>query len=437
MRVFVAVVVATVVGALAWGAIAGSKMIPVRDHPHAAAADAAWRAALPTDPAAATDAFLARIPSATRARGDAFGRTRYLTIPLRLAALAGSVALLLFGGVAARMRDLARRVTSRPAVHDTLFASQMFFALYLLNLPVVTYAEFVRFRTAGFSQAPYSQWLADTTLGWGVETLFNVVGIVAILALVRRRPLSWPSWATGVYLAVGAAYLLLLPVYVEPLFNRLSPLADGAQKREIFSLARANGVPAEDVFVRDASRQSVLLDAHVSGFAGTAQIVLDDNTIAATTGPEVRMVMAHEIGHYVLAHAVKGLVFRSLVMGLGFLFIGWSAGRLISRFGASWRVAGIGDVGALPLIWGLFVLWGYLALPVTNGITRQQEQEADLFGLNASAEPLALAEYMIRDADTGQIDPTPLEEWVFYDHPSPRNRVYVAMRWRAEHLAAD
>ena len=125
-------------------------------------------------------------------------------------------------------------------------------------------------------------------------------------------------------------------------------------------------------------------------------------------------------------------VFDTLLMGFGILCIAVGARRVIARFGARWGVSGVGDAAAMPVLWGLFVLWGFLSIPFSNSITRQQEIEADLFGLNASQEPLAQAEWMIRDADTGQMNPSAVEEWVFYNHPSPRNRIFAAMRWRSE-----
>lgn len=435
MKTFIGVVVAAVLSALVWGAVTGAQSVPSRAQAHGVEVDLPWYRALPTEPAAATEAFLQRVPAETRARGDSFSATRrYITLPLRIAVLVGSIALIMFSGVATRMRNVARRVSSYMPLQDALFALQLLVVLFLLNLPVETYAGFIRLRQAGFSHLPYLEWLTDAALGWAVITAFYIVGLVAIMALIRRRPQSWAGWATAVYVVLSAVYLLISPRYIEPLFNRITPLADGSEKRAILSLARANGVPADEVFVRDASRQSVLLDAHVSGFAGTARIVLDDNTIAHTPEAEVKMVMAHEIGHYVLAHVVKEIVFDGLVMGVGFLFIGWGSQRLLARFGRRWQVSSLSDVGTLPVFWGLFLLWGYLSLPVTNSISREQEGEADLYGLNASQQPLAQAEFEIRDADAGQLDPSPIEEWVFYDHPSPRNRIFAAMRWRAEHL---
>jgi STE24 endopeptidase len=432
MKALVTLIVLAVLGALLWGVVTGNEPVGVRVEPHGIAVDNSWYAALPTDPAAATQVFLQRISPETRARGDAMGATRYIILPARVAMLVGSIALILFSGAAVAMRRIAQRVTSKSPIQDALFAVQLLVALFLLNLPVETYAGYVRFRHAGFSDATYLQWLSNMTIGWATLTIFYVVGVVGIMALIRRYPRTWTAWATAIYVVLSASYVFLTPQFIEPMFNQIEPLHESPVKQAILSLARANGVPASEVYVRDASRQSVLLDAHVSGWGNTAQIVLDDNTIENTSEAEVRMVMAHEIGHYVLAHVPKGIVFDALVMGFGIVLAGWSATHLVARFGRRWQISGLGDIAALPVLWGLFVLWGFIALPLSNSITRQQEIEADLFGLNASREPLALAEFMIRDSDTWQVDPSPLEEWAFYHHPSARHRIFAAMRWRAE-----
>ncbi len=434
MKALLVVAAAAMLAALTWGEIASMQPAPPRLQERAAEVGPDWYAALPENPAAATVAYLQRVPAATRARGDAFGATRYITLPMRIAIIVASVALIMFSGAAASMRAIVRRVSRRAWLQDAFFALLLFIALFLLDLPIETYAGFIRFRHAGFSQRTYLDWLSDAALNWAVITVFYIVGVVVIMALIRRRPRSWEAWATVVYFVLSGIYVLVSPQYIEPLFNRITPLADGAAKQAILSLARANGVPAADVFVRDASRQSVLLNAHVSGIGGTAQIVLDDSTIANTPQPEFRFVMAHEIGHYVLAHIPKEIVFDTLIMGLGFLFIGWGSRRLIARYGRQWDVEGLGDTGAMPVFWGLLLLWGFISLPLNNGISREQEAEADIFGLNASQQPMGLAEFMIRDADAGQLDPSPVEEWLFYSHPSARNRIFAAMRWRAEQL---
>jgi STE24 endopeptidase len=425
---------AAVVGALAWGFTTGAQPVPARVAWRGTQVDSAWSASLPRDPAAATAAFLARVPADVRARGDAFGKASRITLLANAAALVGSIVIVMFSGAGAGMRDLARRLTSRGALQDAIVAVQTLAVFFLLSLPVATYDGFVRLRHAGLSRISYASWLSDAVLNWAVTAPFIAVGVVAFYALIRRRPQSWAVWATGVYALLASVFILLTPQYIAPLFNSITPMADGPQKQAILSLARANGVPANDVFVQNASRQSELLNAHVSGFGGTAQIVLDDNTIAKTPDAEVRLVMAHEIGHYVLAHVTKGIVFDTLITGFGFLFVGWGTTRLITRFGDRWNVTGLRDIGAFPVFWGLLMLWGFLALPLSNSLVREQEAEADMYGINASQQPLGLAEFMIRDADARQLDPSPLVESFFYNHPSARNRIFHAMRWRAEHL---
>ena len=254
------------------------------------------------------------------------------------------------------------------------------------------------------------------------------------MALIRRRPQSWPAWATLVYVALYATYSLVSPLYIAPLFNQYTQLPDGPARERILSLARANGVPADGVYVRDASRQSVILNASVSGLMGTARITLDDNTVLTTPPAELALVMAHEIGHYVLRHVFKETVLHGLVIGVGFLFIAGSMRRLLARYGKRWRVTGAGDVAALPVFWLLFALWGFIALPADNTIQREDEAEADLYGLNASRQPLGLAEFMLRDADVRPLEQGAFVEWALYSHPTPAHRIASAMRWRAENL---
>ncbi len=435
MKALLVAAMAAFLASIVWGSIVSAQPVPPRINVRAIVVDSGWYSALPLNPAAATEAYLQRVPAEARSRGDAFTATRYITLASRVAILMASVALIMFSGAAASLRDLARRWVPYLWMQDALFALFLFTALFLLNLPIETYAGFVRLRLAGFTQRTYLDWLGEAVLGWAVITAFYVVGVILIMRLIRRRPGSWVGWATLVYLVLSSFYVLISPQYIEPLFNSITPLADGPEKEAILSLARANGVPAHEVFVRDASRQSDLLNAHVSGIGGTAQIVLDDNTIAKTPKAEFELVMAHEIGHYVLAHIPKGIVFDTLVSGLGFVFIGWGAQRLIARHGRRWKVAGLGDTAAMPVFWGLLLLWGFVSLPINNSISREQEAEADNYGINASRQPFGLAEFMIRDADAAKLDPSWLEEWLFYDHPSARQRIFAAMRWRAEHLS--
>ncbi len=432
MKLTLSLVILALVGSLAWGFQTSRRPVPLRVAVRVTPADSAWYAALPRDPEAATAAFIARVPAEAQARAQALSSSRNVAFALRLITLIATGALLLVSGAAAELSARAAGITRRPVLQHALVGFAVVLLFFLLSLPVETWAAFYRYRHAGLSHSPYGQWLGDDMLNWAVSAAFIVPGMVAIFALIRLRPTSWAGWATIVYFLLGVANTLLAPTYIEPLFNAVTPLADGADKARILSLARANGVPATDVFVRDASRQSVLLNAHVSGIGGHARIVLDDNTLATTPRPEVDMVMSHEIGHYVMGHTVMGLVFDTLVTGAGFLVIAWILRLLARAPGQQWQLAGTSAGSTLTLLFTLVSLWGILMLPLNNAFSRRIEAAADIYGLNASREPFGLAEFMLRDADAGQVDPSSFTEWLFYSHPSARHRILMAMRWRAE-----
>lgn len=143
--------------------------------------------------------------------------------------------------------------------------------------------------------------------------------------------------------------------------------------------------------------------------------------------------MAHEIGHYALNHIYESILFLGLILVLGFLFVHLAFDRVVGRWGQSWRVSGIGDVAGLPLLSALLSIFFFIGTPVLNTYIRVNEAEADLFGLHASRQPEGFAEAALKLGEYRKLDPGRLEEWIFYDHPSGRARIEMAMQWRAEH----
>jgi STE24 endopeptidase len=221
---------------------------------------------------------------------------------------------------------------------------------------------------------------------------------------------------------------------VAPLFNHYTPLPQGPLKADILSLARANGVPAGNVWRFDASRQSNRISANVSGFLGTTRISLNDNLLKQGTHDEVLAVMGHEIGHYTMGHTTRLLLLMGLVAIAGFGFMAWGYSWSAARFGDAWQVRGIADIAGLPLLtaWGMTFL--FLATPVTNTIVRTAEQQADIFGVNAVRKPDAFANVVLKLSAYRKLDPAPWEEALFYDHPSGRTRIHSMMVWKKEHI---
>jgi STE24 endopeptidase len=226
--------------------------------------------------------------------------------------------------------------------------------------------------------------------------------------------------------------LFIGPVFISPLFNEYQPLPDGKVKDAILSMARANGVPADNVYAFDASRQTKRISANVSGLGSTIRISLNDNLLNRGTPAEVKAVMGHELGHYVLNHTYKLLLSLGLVVLAGFAFIDAGFRRLVAARGGQWQISGIADAKGLPLLMGLFSLYVFLSTPVLNGIVRTSEVEADVFGLNAAREPDGFASIAMKLSEYRKIAPGYWEEMLFFDHPSGRTRVLTAMKWKAE-----
>jgi STE24 endopeptidase len=205
-------------------------------------------------------------------------------------------------------------------------------------------------------------------------------------------------------------------------------------REEILTLARANGVPSSHVYEFDASRQSKRISANVSGLLGTTRISMNDNLLNRSSPAEIEAVLGHEMGHYVLNHVAILITWFGLVILVAFLFLNWGFRGLVDIFGGNWDVRAIDDPAGLPVLSALLSIFMLVATPLTNTITRTTEAQADIFGLNAARQPDGFATATLKLGEYRKLDPTTLEEFVFFDHPSGRTRIFTAMRWKAAHL---
>jgi STE24 endopeptidase len=256
------------------------------------------------------------------------------------------------------------------------------------------------------------------------------LGAAVLYSVLRRVGADWWLWGTFVAVAFLVLLVLVAPVVIDPLFNTYKPVADGPVKNAVLAMAHANGVPADNIYEFDASRQTTRVSANVSGIFGSASVRLNDNLLRRSSLPEIRAVMGHELGHYVLNHIYKGIAAMSLLLLVGFRLTQWAMTALLARFGDRFGLRGVSDVASFPLLLAVMSVFAFAATPIINTIVRTQEVEADRFGLNLAREPHGAAEVDLKLTEYRKPDPTPLEEYVFFDHPSTRFRIHDAMRWR-------
>lgn len=382
----------------------------------------------------ATQEYLSRLSPEQRARSDAYFEGGYWLQLWGLLYGLGTTAIILGFGISRRMRDLAERVTSARWLQPGIYAGLFVLVSFVFDFPLGAYTGFFREHQYGLSNQSFGAWMRDLLVGTGVGLVILPVLLMALYAVFRRKPQTWWIWGTGVALVFLVVLQLVAPVYIAPLFNTYTPVTDPAVREPVLAMARANGVPASDVFVFDASLQTSRVSANVSGLFNTLRVSLNDNLLNRTSLPTIQAVMGHELGHYVLNHAYEGMMFFALVLLSMFGFLRVSFDRVVARWGDSWGVRGIADPAGLPVILVLLSVFSFVMTPITNTYIRVNEAEADIFGLNAARQPDGFAEAALQLSEYRKIDPGPIEEFIFFDHPSGRARIHMAMQWKAEHL---
>jgi STE24 endopeptidase len=229
---------------------------------------------------------------------------------------------------------------------------------------------------------------------------------------------------------------MIYPVFIAPLFNDYKPLPEGPMRDAVVSLARANEIPTQHLAWFDASKQTTRISANVSGMFGVTRISLNDNLLNRTSLPEIKAVLGHEMGHHVLNHHFKLTVYRGLLYGVAFAVAYVVLEHALTRWSPRLGLRGRADPAALPLLAGIFSIVWFLLTPLTNTVVRTTEAEADAFGLNAAREPQGFAMSAMRLSTYRKLSPGPVEEFLFYDHPSGYERVHRAMIWLKENTPA-
>ncbi|MGD0200028.1 MAG: M48 family metallopeptidase [Bryobacteraceae bacterium] len=384
------------------------------------------------DAEAATRAYLATLTPEKKARSDAYFEGGYWLILWDFLYGAGVSILLLATGFSARMRDIAERLTRRKPLATWLYWAQFSIALFVLGFPLAVYEGFLREHQYGLSNQTFGAWFGDQSKQLGLAIVLTGIAVVALFGIVRRLPKTWHIWGGVAAVLFLMVSMLIYPVFVAPMFNKYTLLADARIRDPILRLARQNGIRATAVYQMDASRQSKRVSANVSGFLGTERITLNDNLLNRCSPQAVMAVMGHEMGHYVLNHVYKMLGFLAIIVVLFFAGLRWGLSRSLARWGGRWRIRDLGDPAVLPLAVLILSVFSFVYTPIDNTLVRTQEYEADIFGLNTARQPDGFAEAALLLGEYRKLEPSPLEEYLLFDHPSGRTRIYSAMRWKAE-----
>jgi STE24 endopeptidase len=383
---------------------------------------------------AATDAYLALMPASAKARSDAYFEGGYWLI-LWDFLLGAVIALLLLNlGWSSAMRNLAERITRWKWLQTFIYWVEYLLLTTVLGFPMAVYEGYFREWKYGLATQTFGPWMWDQVKGLGVGVVMGGILTVLLFWVVRKLPRTWWIWGAVVTMLFMVFAVMIGPVYLQPIFNKITRLDDPKVTKPILAMAQANGIPAHDVYQIDASRQTTRMSANVSGFGSTMRITMNDNLLRRGSQEEIEAVMGHEMGHYVLNHIPKDIQFFLIVTVVAFAYLRWSLDWCLKRWGGKWGIRGVSDPAVLPLVVLLVSIFFFVLTPFMNTHVRTAEAEADMFGVNASRQPDGFAQAAIHLGEYRKMKPDPVEEWFFFDHPSGYNRIHRAMQWKAKNL---
>ena len=345
----------------------------------------------------------------------------------------GLLALLLFSGLSAKFRDWAQTARKRFFIY-WLYLAIFVVALFLLELPINYYREYVVESQYGFMNQTVGEWFLDSLKALGLTILLGIIPMWFFYYLINRVKRWWLVFSIGA-IPFLIFFMVIAPVFIMPMFNKFEPLKDKRLESEILTLANKAGIEGSRVYEVDASKQSTKINAYVTGMFGSKRIVLYDNLIKGFTPDEIKFVMGHEMGHYVMHHIWWGLAMAVVFIA----FVLWLTDKTIHgaiiRYRARFKFDRLGDIASLPLVLIFLSVFSFVFQPISNGLSRYFENESDKYGLNItgiSGDKAAIAFEKLSAYNLADPDPNALVEFWFYDHPALKKRIDAVKKMSAD-----
>lgn len=306
----------------------------------------------------------------------------------------------------------------------------------LVTLPLSMRAEVV-LRDYGLSTQNWTGWWIDIAKSWLVSAVIGAGALLVFYAVVRAAPRWWWAWLAAGAAAVVFVFSFLYPVLIEPIFNKFAPMPASALRTELVEMAARDGVPVSEVLVADASRRTTALNAYVSGYGASRRIVVYDTLLRDAPAEEVKLVVAHELGHAKRNDVLYGTAIGALGVATGvgvlYLLLGWAP--LLRRAG----VEDIGDPRSMALVMAVMAVGALLLGPAQNLLSRRIESRADEHALVLTGDPDTFIQMQRRLAvkNLADLDPNPVVYWMFSSHPTSPERIAHARDFAARSRAEE
>jgi len=305
--------------------------------------------------------------------------------------------------------------------------------LVVTRLATLPGAVVVRRRSleAGLAAGTWTRWLRDLVLSFAIGWLLVSLALVGWIAATRLWPDTWWVVVGAVAAVLVLVMSFLVPVVIEPLFARFTPLPEGPLRTRLLDLAARDGVAVRDVLVADASARTTALNAYVSGLGSTRRVVVHDTLVDRDRDDEVHAVVAHELGH-VVAHDVR----TGTVLDAGGAVVGVAGAAVLLSWGALLEAAhttSASDPAVVGLLLAAGAWAGLLGAPLQSAVSRRVERRADQHCLDLTREPetVAVLHRSLAVSNLGSLRPPRLLQLWFGTHPTSPERIAAARVWAA------
>jgi STE24 endopeptidase len=347
--------------------------------------------------------------------------------------------LILKWRLAPKFRNWAEGRTRFRFVQALIFTPLFFFAFDALSIPTDFAREWV-LRLYGLSVQGWGSWLWDWTKGELVGYVIASILIWILYAVIRKSPRRCWLYFWMVSLPIGLVLVFITPVVIDPLFHKFEPLAekDPGLTVALENMVQRAGenIPPERMYWMGASEKVNELNAYVTGLGASKRMVVWDTTISKMNTPQIVYVAGHEMGHYVLNHLWKGLAFFGVLLFIFYYLVFRLIGWVLERRGGAWGIRGVDDWASLPAMLLILMILFFITSPIGSAFSRHLEHQADQYGLEVthgltpdSSQIAAQSFQILGEVDLADPDPSPVDVFLFYDHPAVPDRVRYSLTY--------
>jgi STE24 endopeptidase len=337
------------------------------------------------------------------------------------------------------LRNLAARASNNGFVQTAIFTPLLILLIAMVSLPFDAYEHSIS-REYGLSVQGWGSWAGDWCKAEAIVVIIAVFAVFGLFRIIRKSPRRWWFYFWLVTQPFIVLLIFVAPVILDPMFNTFEPLEKtNPQLVSAIEEVTQRGdldIPQSRMFEMKASEKVTTYNAYVTGIGATKRVVVWDNTEHDMTIPETLYVFGHEMGHYVLDHIYKGLVFFSLMTFVGFWLGKKIVLAMLARWGERWRIRGIEDLAALPALLLILAVLSFAAEPLDSAFSRHLEHQADIYGLEvthglfpANDEVAASTFQKLGEKSLDYPTPHPLLVFWSYDHPTIRDRIDFVLHY--------